>query len=329
MKEGDFVADMTLAESFVYAVQHMNEYSTGGSLISVTDGNYKDLIYRMPPLANTSQQELAKICRISGKYTISRNVVPNLLPLSDYDEVQHFPGTDKSYSGTGAKSFSIEVDGTCTIYFYETIAGVLTAINGTYSKDEGTATAFKGSISVTGLTAFSRYKGLLTISSVTNTVTMKVVATYPLKSRYRWLCAYTFSTAVTVPVFKAYVPYDLPSDCMKFDKMLRSYDQRQYKESADYLLTPDNKIHILYTLNGQFDMYYWKKPTVITNATATTYEFEVSEDAQSAIPWFMAGYAILPDNASLGTQLLNQYYALIEKLEQKDEEDITTLQGTW
>jgi hypothetical protein len=323
------MANMTLAESIVYAVQYMNEYSAGGTLISTTDGNYKDLVYRMPPLANTAQQELAKICRIPGKYSISRNVVPNLLPLTDYDEKQHFPGTDLSYAGAGAKSFSIEVDGDCIIYFYETISGVLTALNGTYSKDGGTATAFTGSIAVTGLTTFSNYKGLLTIASATNTITMKVVATYPMKSRYRALFAYTFATALTVPHLMAYVAYDLPTDCMKFDKLLRAYDQRQYKESADYILTPDNKIHINYNLNGQFDVYYWKKPTVISNSTATTYEFEVSEDAQSAIPWFVGGYTIYPDNANLGTQLLNQYYTLIEKLEQKDEEDITTLQATW
>jgi hypothetical protein len=318
---------MTLAEAQVIAIQHCNEYSTGGNIISVTDGNYKDLVYRMPPLANTAQQELSKICRIPGKYSISRNVIPNLLPLTNYDEKQHFPGTDISYTGAGAKSFSIEVDGTCEIYFDEQISGVWTPLSGTYSKDEGTATAFSGSISVTGLTSFSNYKGLLTSSG--NSVRMKIVATYPLKSRYRALFAYTFVTALSVPHFMAYVPYDLPTDCMKLDKVLRAYDQRQYKESADYILTPDNKIHISYALNGQFDVHYWKKPTVITNDTATSYEFEVSEDAQSLIPWFMGGYAIYPDNANIGTQLLNQYYALLEGLEQKDEEDITTLQATW
>jgi hypothetical protein len=320
---------MDLATAKIIAIQHCNEYSTGGTAITTTDGNYQDLVLRMPPLANTAQQELAKVCRIPGKYSISRNVVPNLLPLTDYDEKQHFPGTDVSYTGAGAKSFSIEVDGTCTIYFYETISGVLTALNGTYSKDGGTATAFTGSIAVSGLTSFSNYRGLLTIASATNTITMKVVATYPLKSRYRALFAYTFATALTVPHLMAYVEYDLPTDFMSFDKLLRAYDQRQYKEFADFVLTSDNKIHINYSLNGEFYIHYWKKPTVITNATATTYEFEVTEDAQALIPWFMAAYAIMPDNANLGTQLLNQYYALRQSLENNDEADITVMQAVW
>jgi hypothetical protein len=323
------MANMTLAESFVYAVQHMNEYSNAGNLISVTDGNYKDLIYRMPPLANTAQQELAKICRIPGKYSISRNVIPTLLLLPGYDEVQHFPGTDLSYTGAGAKSFSIEVDGTCSIYFDEQISGVWTPLSGTYSKDGGISTAFTGSIAVTGLTSFSNYKGLLTIAGATNSIRMKVVATYPLKSRYRALFAYTFATALTVPHLMAYVPYDLPTDCQVFDKMLRASDQRLYKENADFILTPDNKVHLNYSLNGQFDLYYWKKPTVITNLTATTYEFEVSEDAQSLIPWFMGGWAIMDEKPNIGTQLLNQYFALKSALENNDEADITVMTGSW
>jgi hypothetical protein len=324
---------MDLAAAQVTAVQIMNEYSTGGNITSVQDGNYKDLVYRMPPLANTSQQELAKIIKIPGKHSISRNVIPNQLSLQSYDEKQHFPGTDDSYTATGAKSFSIEVDGACTIYFYETISGVLTALNGTYSKDGGTATAFTGSIAVTGITTFSNYKGLLTIASATNTITMKVVATYPLKSRYRALFAYTFATALTVPLFKAYVPYDFPDDFQEFDKLIRAYDQRQYKEFADFLLTPDKKIHISYLLNGQFDIHYWKKPTVITNTTATTYEFEVNEDAQALIPWFMAAYAIMPDNASLGVQLLNQYYELKNSLRPNENTQsgsmVTIAGGEW
>lgn len=323
------MANLTLAEAQVIAVQNMNEYSTGGNLISVTDGNYKDLIYRMPPLANTAQQELAKVCRIPGKYSISRNVIPNLLPLTDYDEKQHFPGTDLSYTGAGAKSFSIEVDGDCSIYFDEQVSGVWTPLSGTYSKDGGAATAFTGSIAVTGLTSFGNYRGLLTIASASNSVRMKVVATYPLKSRYRALFAYTFATALTVPHLMAYVEYDLPADCQVFDKMYRASDQRQYKENSDFILSPDNKVHINYSLNGQFDIHYWKKPTVITNSTATTYEFEVTEDAQALIPWFMAAYAIMPDNASLGVQLLNQYYALRQSLENNDEADITVMSGSW
>jgi hypothetical protein len=329
LKEGEAMANTTLGEAQIQAMQHINEYSTGGVNISTTDGNYIDLIKRMPPLANTAQQELSKIVKIPGKYSISQNPITNLLGLRGFDEVQHFPGTDLSYSGTGAKSFSIEVDGACSIYFYETIAGVLTALNGTYSKDGGISTAFTGSIAVTGLTSFSNYKGLLTISSATNLITMKVVATYPMKSKGRALFEYTFATALTAPYLIAYVPYSLPTDYVEFYKMLRAFDQRQYTENKDYILTPDKKIHLNYNLTGQFDIHYWKKPTMITNSTATTYEFEVSEDAQALIPWFIGGYAIMDEKPNVGMPLINQYQVLKASLSPMQTSSEETIMDTF
>lgn len=312
---------MTLDEMKVIAIQLCNEYSVSGTAISTSDGNYQDLIFRMPPLANTAQQELAKIRKIPGTYSISQNPITNLLGvLTNFKEVQHFPGTDLTYTGTGAKSFSIEVDGECTIYFYETISGVLTALNGTYTKDDGTATAFTGSIAVSGITSFSNYRGLLTISSATNTITMKIVATYPMKSRYRALFAYSFATALTVPHYRAYIPYTLPTDFNEFNVMMRSYDDRQYTENEDFRLTPDKKLHLNWALTGQFDVHYWKKPTAITSATAGTYTFEVDDDACSLIPWFVGGYAIYPDNQTIGIQLINQYLELKKGLKPVESE---------
>ena len=318
---------MTLGEGKIEALQHINEKTIKGVDIPVTDGNYLDLTKTMNPVANTAQMQLAKINKLPKVYTISQNPITGL--LQSFDEVIHYPGTDLSYTGTGAKSFSIEVDGTCAIYFYETISGVLTAINGTYCNPGDTVeTAFTGSISVSE-TAFENYRGNLTISSATNVITMKIVATYPMKSRYRGLFAYAYATALAVPRLSAYIPYDLPSNCLKFNKMMRSYDQRQFKENTDYITTPDRKIHINWYLTGQFDIHYWGRPTEITNSTLDTYEFEVDTDVQSFIPWLMGGYAIMPTNPSLGTQLVNQYYALIQDSIDTEETDIKTLQATW
>jgi hypothetical protein len=304
---------LTLAEAKVNAMQHIKRYSNSGELIETTDGNYQDLVLRMPPLANSAQMELCKISKIPGKFSISQNPIANQLGLYAFDEVQHYPETDLTYTSTGSKSFSIEVDGDCSIYFDEQISGTWTPLSGTYSLDGGTSTVFTGSIAVTA-TTFENYKGLLTIASATNSVRMKVVATYPMKSRYRALFAYTYATAQKVPMYKAFVPYDLPTDYMDFDRMMRGFDQRQYQENQDYILTNDNKIHLNYFLTGSFDIYYWKWPTEITNETEDTYVFEVNKDAQAAIPYYMGGYAIYPTNQNLGVQLLNQYYALRDML---------------
>jgi hypothetical protein len=327
------MANMTLGEAIVTAIQHCNEYSNSGELIAATDPNYQDLALRMKPLADTSQQEIAGVEKISGKVSISQNQIPNQLGLYAFDEVQHFPGAEASYTAAGSKSFSIEVDGDCTIYFDEEISGVWTALSGTYSLDGGAATAFSGSIAITGLSAatlqeYKNYRGLLTIASALNQVRMKVIPTYPMKSMHRALFAYSFPTAVKVPHYIAFIPYDLPVNCKEFNLMMRRFDQRQYEENKDYKLTPDNKIHLNWFLTGQFDIHYWKKPTKITKDTADSYEFEVSEKAQAAIPWFMGGYAIYPTNRALGNRLIQQYYTLVSNLETPKTNTSTEIQNS-
>jgi hypothetical protein len=110
---------------------------------------------------------------------------------------------------------------------------------------------------------------------------------------------------------------------------MRSFDDRQFKENTDFVLTPDNKVHINWNLTGQFDIHYWRFPTEITNDTLDTVEFDVRQDAQALIPWFMGGNAIMTDNPSLGTQLLNQYYALKDMLSETDDLEITQLEAVW
>ncbi|MDD4566150.1 MAG: hypothetical protein PHE79_11835 [Eubacteriales bacterium] len=274
----------------------------------------------MPQLANTSQMEIAKVAKIGDVLSISHNPIMNQLGLYAFDEIQHFPGGDYPYTAAGSQSFSIEVDGDCSIYFDEEISGVWTALDGTYSLDGGEATAFSGSITVSGISddalqKFVNYRGLLTIASTSNNVRIKVVPVYPMKSRYRALFAYLYPNAIKVPHCTAYISYDLPANYMEFNKMMRAFDQRQFDENKDYKLTPDNKIHINWFLTGQFDIHYWKFPTVIDDSTEDTYTFEVRTDAQSAIPWFMAGMAIYPTNKKLGNRLVQQYYALVGNMD--------------
>jgi hypothetical protein len=320
---------MTLAQAKVYAIQHINEYSNNGTLVSSSNGNYQDLVLRMNPLANTSQIELSKIAKIPAVYVIDHNVIPNLLNLQGANEKQHYPGTNDAYTAAGAQSFSIEVSKPCTITFEEYASGSWVDITGTYIVPGGTETAFTGDITVSEITSYTNYKGSLALTTATNNVKMTITTLYPMKSRYRAMYGYPFEDADAVPRYSAYVPYDLPDNYMEFNKMMRSYDERQFRENSDFILTPDNKVHINWFLTGQFDVHYWRFPTEITNDTEDTYEFEVRQDAQAAIPWFMGAYAIMPDNANIGTQLLNQYYVLRDNLTDTDDLEITQLQGSW
>lgn len=311
---------MTLGEAKELAFRYCNEYSVNGTSVSTTNGNYIDIKNRMYGPANAAQMRLSDIIKIPDTYIISQNPVTNLLGMYNFNEKQHFPGVNDTYTGTGAKSFSIEVDGACTLSFDEQVSGVWTPLNGYYSVNGGTPSALSGSITVSGITGYTNYRGVLTIASASNAVRITVTVTYPMKSRYRALFAYPYVTADKAPWYRAYVPYDLPTDYWKFNKMMRSYDERQFTENKDYIRTSDKKIYINWFLTGQFEIHYWKYPTEITVSTLDSYEFEVSKECQALIPWFMAGQAIMPDDSTIGTQLLNQYYAMEAQITQESSD---------
>jgi hypothetical protein len=317
---------VNLGQAKVYAIQHMNEYSNKGVPISTTDGNYQDYIKRMAPDANTAYQELAKICMIPGKMSIVQNPIVNLLGLHDgFEILQHLPGQDKVFIVKGAKSFSFEVSSQCTVSFDESINGTWTPISGTYYND--TETSFTGSITVPStVTSFTNYRGLLTITDANNDIRMTFTGTYVFNSKNRALFAYTWPDAQSVPWFRDWVPYSLPSNYMKFSKMMYSYDDRQLNESSDYKLTDNNVIYLNWFLTGQFDVYYWEYPEEITNETEDTFEFKGPPDMQSCIPWFMGAYAIMPERPDIGTQLLNQYYVLKDGLSPTEDTTTTYIQ---
>ena len=323
---------MTLGEAKKEAVQHMIEYTRNGTPVNQDSGAYQDYVKSMNPNANSSQMELCKVKRISAVMTVSQNPITNLLGLYGMNEEQHFPGNNKTYSATGVKSFSVEVDGPCNLRFEEQVNGTWQDVSGTYITPGGEETAFDGTIAVSGIKIFTNYRGLLASSA--NSVRLTVIANYPIKSRYRGLFAYAYPDAENVPRYAAYVPYQFPSDFMEFDKMMRAYNERQYTENIDYKGPFRNRngyeILINWHLTGQFDIHYFRYPTVITNDTPDTYEFEVDIDAQTLIPWFMAGHAIYTENANLGTQLLNQYYALKESIFTEDtSQPGTIVTGGW
>lgn len=315
---------MQLSEIFGLAFRYIDEYSVNGVAIPTTDKNYIDIKNRMYGPADSCQKDLAKILKISDKVIISQNPISNLLGNA-FDEIQLFPGGTYEYIVTGARSFSLEVDGDCSIQFAE-YTGTWTALNGTYY--DGTEKTLTGSIAVTGITGYANYRGLLTIADASHQVRMKIISTYPCKVRFRALFGYGFASALKVPWYRDFIPYDLPTNWTEFNKMMRHFDTRQFQENKDYILTPDNKIHLNWFLTGQFEIHGWKNPTTITPATLDTYAPEISDDGQTLMPYYIGGYAIMKSRPDIGVQLVNQYYELRNMLKAPSSNTSNTVVNT-
>jgi hypothetical protein len=318
------VITINISEMIPIAMKHMKNYSIRGTPISETDPNYIDLKNLMYDSANAAQMDLCKVSKIPYVMKVTQNPVTNLLGATGFDIVQHL--TTKTYTAQGAKSFHFAVDRPCTLTFEQSADNTTwTALNGFYDV-AGVDTAFSGSITISGNTSFVTRKGLLTLSASANYVRITPSSDYPFNSMNRALFAYTYASCADVPNYEAFVPYDLPDNYMAFDKMMRTYDTRQFEENSDFKGPHNKVIKINWYLTGQFDIYMWVYPTVITKDTDPTYEFEVSTDAQALIPYYVAGYAA--DDQSIGVQLLNQYYAFKENLSTPDKSTSSTVKNT-
>jgi hypothetical protein len=79
-------------------------------------------------------------------------------------------------------------------------------------------------------------------------------------------------------------------------------------EWNDYKQLRNGKtIAINWFLDGQFDIYYFKRPAEINDSTPDTYEFEIDKEAHVLIPYYVGGHVIMSERQDIGTALLNEY----------------------
>ncbi|NLE06030.1 MAG: hypothetical protein GX638_14690 [Crenarchaeota archaeon] len=311
---------MTLGEAIEKAIKLINEYSNNGSLINTDDGNYLDYSLRMKDLANDAQMEIARFIKIPDVHSITQWPAYNLLGTHLGFDMEHFePGTDRYYTASGAKSYYFEVDRPCTVYIEEETSGVWTILD---------------TLVITDITQFTGYKGNITASDPTNAVRLRLTGSYPCTIRNRALFKNSYPTDDDVPIYKPFVPYELPDDYMEFDKIMRWYDQRQYQLfTGDYRFTGKKTVEINWFLDGQFDIHYFKLPTEIDKDTDDDYEFEIDVNAQTLIPYYIGGHVLIdqPSKQNVALFLKQQYDTKLANLSNSEKQyqtgEIVSIRG--
>jgi hypothetical protein len=75
------------------------------------------------------------------------------------------------------------------------------------------------------------------------------------------------------------------------------------------------------TYEGTLELFYFKHPTLLTDETEDSHEFEVEQQYHALIPYYMGGMAIGDENPVIGDKLMNMFYSKLENTKQTHTDD--------
>lgn len=278
---------MNLSEIRDLAYKLANTYSADGQLIPLSDN--ADARLAMTDFINTGYYKSLQFTPVEAVYSITQKSIPNLLNMySSFNLVQHLD-TDYTVTATSAKSYYFEVDKDCVVYIEEIISGVWTTLS---------------TITVTGITSFTEYKGLITASNVANDIRIRFSGNYPYNIRRTALYYYSFASANDVPKFKPYVNYPLPGDYISLNKIVVNGDDREHSTLIDYGIEKKNLV-LNYFYSGSFDVHYFKRPDPLVLDTDIP---ETPIEGHSYLAYFSSGsWLFSTGQQAQGLTLINQY----------------------
>jgi len=283
------------------ALRLVDEFSKKG----VANPVVKTADYRLkiPDAVNEIQQDLANT---SGKLPKEMLIINNpVMGTAAYDTStikNHIPGTDDiAATLAGALSYFIEASGFYDIYFEEEISGVWT----TLVHLEPTPGSEP--------TTFVELKGLLTPSSATNDVRIRLTGNYVYPYRNYILYPYTFPTAADVQQNRAWAQQLLPTDWLMLENVMIRRDIRQWIPFTEYEITPTYFTYNRY-ITGEIIVNYYRKPTpvAVVNTSAPTagelaQVIDAAPGALYIVPAGVAGKILAVDSPSASSELLNYY----------------------
>ena len=176
--------------------------------------------------------------------------------LSNFDQVD-FEGDTQYYPNESGidnvQGYSImvneEASDNATIVFEENVSGTWTELV---------------SISPTGITELTTYNGVLSVSSTSNKVRLRIEGTehFIHKNRALWKLKYK---SAHVPVYEPWVQYEMPSDFTGVDVVVEEFAERQYTKSSNYKLENFKDFYYNFYFDGEIRIIYHPVPTTITS----------------------------------------------------------------
>lgn len=296
----------TGTEVFNMSIAVLDELSDTGAIV---DSQVIDHKNRAPYLLDAWQHEMAKNGDMFKTFELSCFRKNNLLGDTTQFRTEEFTGTDQTYEVVGANCFYFGVDSAATVYIEELIGATWTAVPGTYIQDDGTPTAFTGTINASTTTSsFSYYKGIISPTSPLNRIRLRFSGAYYYRHNNRALCPYKFATADKVPDFKPWYKATMPADFKSRTQVIDEFPDWQYETDSSHKWEGNNELYIQFAYQGIIRIKYIPEPVKITTLTQT---LEVDETTAISGAYYLAQHFFLADqNTDLATICQNKYAEL-------------------
>jgi len=270
----------------------MNEYSVAGEVISSTDENALDYLLRMNSLIDMEQRKIATTSR-----KISKCLRFTQYPLTNYVNttgITRYTGTALYFGGsTSIKSYSLQVDGSCTVDVEESVDGI------TYTTLDTTA------VTITTFGQFDTVRGNIT-PTTDYYVRLKVSGTYDFNIGTVALYSATFPLDSDVPLYDDYIAKTLPADFYNIDYILTG-DNNDYRPLIDFVVEGRTILMIPFNTNGEVRVFYWAYPTAISDTTLDTITLDIEDDAIDALVYGVALELVDETSSELYQRIKSKY----------------------
>lgn len=279
---------MTLGELKKYAVKLIDEFSDNSNITSD-----EDIKNKLNSLFNIAQIELCQIDKIESIMKITQDVPENAInPQTMQEDLYKHNAKDLVFKGVG-KCYSFQIKGTGTI----TICQEGMADINIYNSDN---------------TKFTTYKNILPESK-------EITITFSGENYYlvRNIAIYdvNYTSISDIPEYQRYIEYTLPEDYYQLNYVTyKGGKGDNYKKIGNILMIPSYYI-------GEVILNYYRYPTMITDNTPDTFEFELSPKSQMILPYYVASDVLKSDVSANYTSFEAKYNAKLEILNSTKEED--------
>ena len=128
----------------------------------------------------------------------------------------------------------------------------------------------------------------------------------------------------------AWYIYDLPANCWQVcSGGLVRFDGPQLQRYHQYRLIGRNRLAVPKTLDGTMSVEYYRYPIKLGTAPKDSTPLDNSEEAQRALPYYVAAHLLMYDNAFAYASLYNEFEAKLARLAEQPHTELTVVEDAY